>query len=145
MLAAELVISIVATFVGPGLNTSTMLQIVLPFSFVHSAIYMLVNPCAIRFVVSPVTIVNVSINVDKLAFSMSTIFSPLSHVLSSIRPGLLAETITETSFPLTIVHGTSFKLVSRSLLSWLIGFINAFRHSLSCFFLGEVFRRAHLL
>lgn len=145
MFAAELIVSIVATFVGPGLNTSSMLQIVLPFSFVHCAIYMLVNPWTIRFVVCPKTIVHVSINVDKLAFSVSAIFPPLSHVFSPVRPGLLPETITETTFPLTSVHSTSFKLVSRSLLSGLIGFVNAFRHSLPRFFLGEVFRRAHLL
>jgi len=145
MLAAELVVTIISTFISPGLYTSAMLQIVLPFSFIHCAIYMLINPRTVCFVVRPEAIIDVSINVDELAFPMSAIFPPLSNVLGPVRPGLLAETITETTFPLASVNCPSFELVGRSLLPGLVGFVNAFRHRLPRFFLGEVFGRAHLL
>ena len=145
MLAPELVVPIVATFVCPRLNTSSVLQIVLPFSFVHCSINMFIHPRAICFVICPKTIVHVSIDVDKLAFSVSAILPPLSDVLGAIRPGLFPKTITKATLPLACVHCSSFKLVRGSLLSWLIGFVKAFRHSLPCFFLSEVFGRSQLL
>ena len=139
MFAAELVITIVATFIGPSLNTSSVLQIILPFSFIHCAIDMFIDTRAICFIVCPETIVNVSINMDELAFSMSTILPPLANVLCSIRPCLLSKTVAEASFPLTCVDCSSFELVRRPLFSWLIWFVKTFRDSLARFFLSEVF------
>jgi len=100
---------------------------------------MLINATAVRFVVGPVAIVYIAVDVDKTAFSMSTIFPPFTAVLGSIIPSLLTKAITETTFPLARVNGTSLESVWRACLSLLIRVVSVFSYGFSSLLLRKVF------
>jgi formate-dependent nitrite reductase membrane component NrfD len=106
---------------------------------------MLVNSRPIRLVICPKAIVDVAVNMDKAALSMSPVLAPLSSVLGAIRPLLLAEAIPEASFPLSSVDSAGLELIRLSLLAWLVWIVQSFRHGLASFFNREVLARSKLL
>jgi len=139
MLAAERIVSLVAALIGPSFNSAAMLQIILPLAFVHCAIDMFVNAGTIGFVVGPKPIVDVSVYMNKLAFTMCSVFSPLPNVLRAIRPGLVTRSISEATLPLASVNRSRFELVWRPFLARLILLVDALRDSFTGFFLRKVF------
>ena len=122
-----------------------MLQVVFPHALVLGTVHVLVDTAAVGFVVSPISIIDVAVNMNKTAFSMSTILSPLTAVLGPIIPRLLAEAVSETAFPLTGVYCTRFECIGRALLSLLVGTIQVLGNSLAGLFLREVLAAAELL
>ena len=105
MLAAEGVVALIARLVCPRLDSVPMLQVVLPHALVLGPIHVLVNTATVGLVVSPVSIIDVPINMDKAALTMGPILTPLTAVSGSIVPRLLAHAIPEATLPLALVDG----------------------------------------
>ena len=122
-----------------------MLQVVFPHALVLGTIHVLVDASAVGFVVGPISIVDITVDMNKTAFAMSTILSPLTAILGSIVPRLLTEAVTEPAFPLTSVYCTRFECIWRTLLSLLVGTIQVLSNSLSGLFLREVLAASKLL
>ena len=121
-----------------------MLQVVFPHALVLGSVHMLVDTAAVGFVVSPISIVDVAVDMNKTTLSMSTILSPLTAVLGPIVPRLLTEAVTETAFPLTGVYCTRFKCIGSALLPLLIGTIQVLGNSLAGLFLRKVLATTEL-
>ena len=138
MFSTKLVLSFISAFISPGFYTSTMLQIVFPFTLVHSAIYMFVNSSTIGFIICPEPVIYITINMNEFPFSMSSVFSPLSNIFSTVRPGLLAVSIPKPTFPLARIYGSCFEFIRWSLFSCLIWFVQTFCYSLSSLFLSKI-------
>jgi hypothetical protein len=99
---------------------------------------MLIDTAAIGFIVGPVAVINVTIDVDKATLSMSSVFTPFTRVLSAVTPGLLAETIAEATFPLASVYSTSLESIGRSLFARLICVVDSLGDRFAGFLLCEV-------
>ena len=145
MLSSESVVTLISRLVSPRLYSVSVLQVVLPHAFVLSSIDMFVDTSAIRLIVGPVAIIDVTVDMDESAFAVGPILTPLARVLGPIVPRLLTETVTEAALPLPGVHGTSLKGVRRSLLALLVRVVHVPRHRLTGLLLGEVLTAAHLL
>ena len=139
MFTTKSVITFVARFVGPCLNSVTMLKVIFPHSLVLGTVYMLVYTTSVCFIVSPIAIIDVSVYMDEATLAVSPVFPPFARVFCSVTPSLLTEAISESSLPLTCVNGASLESVSRSLFTRLILIVNALCHCFSRFFLSKVF------
>jgi hypothetical protein len=81
---------------------------------------------------------------DEFALAKCFVFPPLSDVLGAIRPRLRAETVSESTFPLSFIDSSRFESVR---LSFLSGFFEAAlprRYCLCEFSESEVLGRANL-
>mmetsp|Transcript_16812 Transcript_16812/g.21278 ORF Transcript_16812/g.21278 Transcript_16812/m.21278 type:complete len:331 (-) Transcript_16812:150-1142(-) len=144
VLAAESIVALIARLVRPGLHTVPVLQVVLPHALILRTVDVLVDTTTIGFIVGPVPVINVSIDMNKSALAMCTVFSPLSRVFGPVAPGLFAETITESALPLASVHRACLESVGWALLTCLIGIVDALCHGLARLLLCEVFATAEL-
>jgi hypothetical protein len=57
----------------------------------------------------------------ELTLSMGSVLTPFSFILGAIRPLLMSESITEASFPLSCVDGSTLERVGRTFLTALVG------------------------
>lgn len=83
----------------------------------------MVDTIAVGFVVDPVAVIDVSIDVDELSFSVGPIIFPLSLILCTVWPLLDAVAIPEPSNPLSFVGGSRLEGILGSLLPlsvWII-------------------------
>ena len=103
-----------------------MLQIVFPKSLVLSTVDVLIDSTSISLVIGPVTIINISVNMDESTLTVCSVFSPFTGIFSTVWPGLLSKSVTEASFPLTSIDSTSFELVWWSLFAWLVRIVKPF-------------------
>ena len=62
-------------------------------------------------VIAPLSIKDISVNMIEYTASMSFIVAPFSFIPRSIRPSLLAKTMTEAIKPLTTVNCAIFKSI----------------------------------
>lgn len=145
MFAAKGIVTLVSRLVGPGFNTLSMLQVVLPHSFVLSAIDMLVDSRTVCLIVRPETIVNITIYMSKGTLAMSSVLAPFTVVFGSIRPNLCTSAITETALPLSGIDRSSLESIGRPVYSGLIGIVKTLCNCLTRFLLGEVLAAAELL
>ena len=122
-----------------------MLQIVLPHALVLRPVDMFVDTAAICLIVGPVSIVDVTIDMDEPALPVGPVLTPLTGVLGSIVPGLLTEAVAEAALPLPCVHCTGLESVGWPLLALLVRVVHVSGHSLAGLFLSEVLTAAHLL
>jgi len=95
-----------------------VLEVVSPLSFVHCSVHVVVDSVAICLVVDPGTVVNVSVNMDELSFSVGAIVFPLPFVLRTVRPALVSESIPESPDPLSIIGSSCFESVDGPLFSF---------------------------
>ena len=121
-----------------------MLEVVLPHALILSTIDVFVDTAAVGFIVCPVAIINVSINMDESTFAVSSVFTPLTRVLGTITPRLLTETISNSSLPLPSVDGPSLESVWWPLLARLIWIVEVPRHGFAGFLLREILAATHL-
>ena len=77
-----------------------------------------VDALPIGFVVDPITLVDVAINVGEFAEAVRPIILPVSFVARPVLPNLLTVAITESANPLSGVLGTGRISVGRSLLTF---------------------------
>ena len=77
----------------------------------------------------PVSLINIPIDVDELALSVSSVVFPVTFVTSPIWPDLFAEPISEAADPLAEEGRTSLKSVELSTLPFCIGVVNDMWHS----------------
>ena len=103
---------------------------------------MFVNTAAISLVIGPVAVIDVAVNVNKATLSVSSILTPFARVLSTIAPGLLAESVAETALPLAGVDGARLERVGRALLARLVCIVDALRDGLTGLLLGEILAAA---
>ena len=105
---------------------------------------MLVNSCAICFVVCPKSIIHIAIHMNEFTFAVSFVISPFPDVLRTVWPSLLSKSISKASFPLTNVDSSRAILISWSLHSWLIRPVYLFGHSFSSLIKREILARSCL-
>ena len=122
-----------------------MLQIIFPHALVLCPIHMFVDSTAIRLIVRPVAIVDISINVDESTFSMGSVLTPLTTVLGPVIPSLFAETIAEATLPLACVDSTSLEGVGSALFSLLVWIVSILRHRFTSLFHCEILAASDLL
>ena len=120
-----------------------MLQIIFPFSLVHSSVDVPVSARAICFIVGPESIINVSIYMYKFPLSMGPIFFPFTNVSCAIWPVLLPKTVTEPAFPFAAVNCLSFERIWRAGFARLIWLIEALGHSFARFFYSKILAGAN--
>ncbi len=77
-----------------------MLEVILPFTVVLGPIYVLILASSICFVISPISFIDISVNMDKPSLTLGFILSPFSDVLGAVWPLLLPITVSEAAFPL---------------------------------------------
>ena len=111
MLLTNLVLAFIDGPILPGLFTGSFLQVVHPLTFVLGAICVIVGAKSVGFIILPLTVEDISINVVENTLAVSFVVKPLTFVAGSIWPGLHAETMAEPAFPLTIVNCSVFKRV----------------------------------
>ena len=145
MLSAESVVAFIARLVSPRLNPVPMLQVVFPHTLVLGPIHVLVNTASVGLVVGPVAIVDITVDMNKTTFAMSTILSPFTAIPGPIVPRLLTEAVSEATFPLTGVNSARFKCIRRALLSLLIRAIQVLGNCLTGLFLCEILAASELL
>jgi hypothetical protein len=105
-----------------------------------------VNTESVGLVVSPLPIVDISVDVHELSLAVSMVLSPLARVLGTVRPMLLTLAVTETSLPLTVVDSTTLETVRWAILTTLVrieGFLR--RNSLLALFISEVLAASNVL
>ena len=106
---------------------------------------MLVDAATIGFVIGPVAVIDVAVNVDEAALAVRAVLSPLSRVLGTVIPGLLSKTISEAALPLACVDSARLESVGRTRLSLLVRVVKILGHSLASLLLREVLAAAELL
>jgi hypothetical protein len=122
-----------------------VLQVILPLSFILSSVNMLVNTIAVGFVICPEAVVDVSIYMDELSLTMGSVLSPLTNVLSTVWPLLLSKSISKATFPLSDVNSSSFELIRRTLLTFLIWFVCILSDCFLGLFICKVFAGPNVL
>ena len=104
MLLAVAILPLIARIVGPNLLAISMLFIFKPVSFVARAISMMVFAKAVGLVIFPLTVVNISICVDKPTTAIRLVSLPVPLVERSIDPYLNTSSIFSAQLvPLTLV------------------------------------------
>lgn len=83
-----------------------------------------VDTVSICLIVYPVSLINIPIDVDELALSVSSVVFPVSFVTSPVWPDLFAVPISESADPLAEEGRTSLKSVELSILPFCIGVVN---------------------
>ena len=97
-----------------------MLQVVLPHSFVLSAIDVFVDTRPICLVVGPEAVVYVSVDVRERTLSVGSVLSPFAIVTCPVRPDLDTHAVTETALPLAGVNRTCLELIRLALFARLV-------------------------
>jgi hypothetical protein len=93
-----------------------MLEVVFPHPLILRSIHTLVDTETVWFFVFPMAIIDVTISLNEFTFSMSSVLAPLSNVLGTVRPDLLAEAVTELTLPLAGVYSSGLERVRCTLL-----------------------------
>ncbi len=75
-----------------------------------------VSAYAISLVIDPTTLINIPINMDKLALPMSPIILPLTLIACAIWPHLQAKAVPEAANPLASVGSPSLEGIHWSFL-----------------------------
>ena len=76
MLHTLFVLAIVFGTIGPLLDTETMLLIGKPLTFISTSVEMCINTISIRFILGPLTLVNVTFSVNKSAIAIGHAIAP---------------------------------------------------------------------
>ena len=76
----------------------------------------MVHSETISFVIDPVPVIDISINMDELSFSVGSVVFPLAFVLSTIWPLLNTVAVSKTTNPLPIEGSSCLELVGLSFL-----------------------------
>ena len=93
-----------------------MLEIIAPVTLIFRAIDMGVDAITVRFIVLPLAIEDIPINMPELAFAMSFIILPFAFIASAIRPHLDTATVPHVTSPLPVIYCTILKPVLLSIL-----------------------------
>ena len=72
---------------------------------------MLVNTVTLGLVIFPFAVIDITLGMIKLAFSIGLVLEPLSVVFSAIRPKLHTVPMAVQPFPLSCENGSIFKLI----------------------------------
>ena len=99
-----LIITYNAGLIRPNCLTLTMLNVIDPHSLVNCAVLASIGTLTVWFVSFEFSFELVPIRVPKAAYSMSSIFYPVSSVLRTVRPNLNAIPVSDTE------HLVSFRL-----------------------------------
>jgi hypothetical protein len=89
-----------------------------------------IDTVTVCLVMDPHAFVNITIDVNKLALAKCSVVFPSTIVTGSINPNLLADTVSETSYPLTQVSCPRFESVKWSFFTPGIGVEFYISHSL---------------
>lgn len=110
---ALLVGTVIARAIGPGLDSMSVLFIIVPLSFVISAVCMRVAAISLGFVVNPLTLIDIAICVVQLALSVGFVLAPLTFIARPVWPDLNPVAIAHFVQPLSGVSCSIFQRVRR--------------------------------
>lgn len=94
MFLASAVISLIPGAILPGFDTVTLLEVLLPLSFIACTVEMDIDTVAISLIVDPLPVEYIAIDMMELAFTMCFVVFPISFILGAIGPGLNAVPVT---------------------------------------------------
>ena len=77
---------------------------------------MVVHSETISFVIDPVPVIDISINMDELALTVGSVVFPLAFVLSTIWPLLNTVAVSEAADPFSVEGRSRLELVGLSFL-----------------------------
>ena len=120
----------------PNFCSLAFLQIILPKPLVFGSIHMCVHPITVCLVLFPLACENVPIYMPKSAFSFRLVVLPFALVTGTVRPGLLAETLTDIATPLAVINGPTFKGEGWTFFKNLR--VGTLRRKFFWFFFGEI-------
>mmetsp|Transcript_33725 Transcript_33725/g.53623 ORF Transcript_33725/g.53623 Transcript_33725/m.53623 type:complete len:256 (-) Transcript_33725:79-846(-) len=100
MLLAHRILAFEHGAICPLLNSTAILLIILPLTFVPRTIFVVISAFSICFVIFPLAFVCVTISVVKLAMPIRSVLSPFAIEFRTIRPHLNTVTIALLPFPL---------------------------------------------
>jgi hypothetical protein len=72
---------------------------------------MVIDTISISFIIHPITIIDVAVNVDELSFAVGSVVFPVSVVESAVGPFLFTVAVSEASNPFAVVGGSCFECV----------------------------------
>ena len=130
MLLPGEVLSIINRAISPGLFALPVLEVVTPLTLVLGTVDVDVLAVAVGLVVDPVAFVDVAVNMHELAMPVSPIVAPLPLIASAIWPDLDTETVPEPADPLPCVGRTRLESIGRPLLALGRRIIPLLRHCL---------------
>jgi len=93
--------------VSPDFLSYSFLNIVFPLTLIYSSISMLIRPVPISFWMLEFSLIDVSIWILELAYSMNFSHFPVSFEQCSVRPFLSPKSVSKSSFPLTFIDSTA--------------------------------------
>ena len=93
------------------LDSRTMSHVVVPIPRVaRRRLSVSIESIPIRFVIFPLTVINISVDVEKFSFSIRFVVFPLTDVLGSVGPDLSAEALADVSVPLSFIFDPILEL-----------------------------------
>lgn len=83
-----------------------MLLVLLPVALVPGTLHVGVDAKAVRFIVHPLAVVDVTISMEELSLATCLIILPISFIVCSIDPDHISTSVAQAALPLTSVHST---------------------------------------
>lgn len=115
LLLAHRILALVFGSFWPGLHAFPMLLVFLPVALIACLLDVGINAIPVGLFVKPLTIIDVTVGVEELALAASLVILPVALVASVVWPDHTASSVSETTFPLASVNGTSLVGVDSSL------------------------------
>ena len=97
-----------------------------------------VHSVAIRFVVDPVSLVYVAIDMDELSLAVRSVVFPITFVARAVRPDLFAKPVAEAANPLPEISSPRFEGVELSILPFGVRIIDGLAYGFFLLVQGEV-------
>ena len=103
------VCSFIYSTVWPGLEAEAMLLVISPATYIFCSVRVRICSSPVRFVVVPISLVNVTVCMVELAFTVCLTNRPLTLVARSVEPLLFALAISLRVKPFAFVDCSTFK------------------------------------
>lgn len=116
MLLALMIATFVFRVIGPDLLAFTVLQIVLPLAFVAGTVLVHVDAPAIRLIVEPLSLEDITVDVPEFAVTTGLVKTPVALVLGTVFPDLHAVAVLHIAEPVTSIGGAILKVDLSTLL-----------------------------
>ena len=110
MLLSLVIAALIHRIVSPDLFSLTMLEIVLPLTFVSCAVLVNIHTVAVGLVVEPLALEDIAIDVPELALAARLIEAPVALILGAVLPDLHTIAVLQVAEPLAHVSRAIFEM-----------------------------------
>jgi hypothetical protein len=116
VLLAILVITLVLGAIRPGFNSEPMLLVLAPLTGILSTVHMNICAPAVRFIVEPFSLIDISVRVNESPSAVCHVVLPVAFIFAAVFPDLNSLTMAQTFLrPLTLVDRSIIELIWLSL------------------------------